>query len=133
MKNEETTFSELSQRFSSHYAAVGRMTTRSVLSPLLWLVGITATITTPGIIFTDGYVQAGLLATLILCVFSAIGFYAYFAFTEPNRLQSEEYQIERTRLDTQMIGDDRGYAAPQTLDGALVPNQNVKSNLVEGR
>lgn len=81
-----------------HGEAIERMTTKSVMSPMLWLLGISLTTLLPTIYFTTGRIQELLTYSVIVLIGAALAFFGYFAIREPDRLQSEEYLIEQRRI-----------------------------------
>lgn len=85
--------------------AVEKQTTKSVMSPMLWLAGIVLLPVVPAAVFTVGFPQTVFLSILVAMVTVAVGVYLYWTFKDPERLQSEEYQIQRQKL--QLLGDDR--------------------------
>ncbi|MBB4236671.1 hypothetical protein [Rhizobium esperanzae] len=74
------------------------MTTKSVMSPMLWLLGISLTTLLPTIYFTTGHIQELLTYSVVVIIAAALVFFAYFAIKEPDRLQSEDYLIEQRRI-----------------------------------
>lgn len=101
--------------------AIARVTTRSVLNPLLWLCGI---VTPLGLILAsagDEAIRAPML--LIACapiLFIAVA-YTYFAVREPDRLQSEEHIQELQRI--KHLGDsEAGEAGP----GIVIEHERIE-------
>ena len=72
---------------------------RSVVNPLLWLVGLTMPFSVLAAVLVDGQ-----LLKLIFLGFSGISIvstliaYFIFMFRDPDRLQSEEYQLRQREL-----------------------------------
>jgi hypothetical protein len=73
----------------------------SALNPLLWLAGLGGSLC----FFAANFITAfagWLICTGILCIVSPIIAYVYFAIKDPNRLQSEEYQIHQQKIQHQL-------------------------------
>jgi hypothetical protein len=72
---------------------------RSVVNPLLWLVGLTMPFSVLAAVLVDGQ-----LLKLIFLGFSGVSIistliaYFIFMFRDPDRLQSEEYQLRQREL-----------------------------------
>jgi hypothetical protein len=90
------------QLVTSAQLAVSRLRVKSALNPMLWLCGIVSVTC-----FVLAYLVIGthpLLATFFMCVGAApvlatiLGFF-YFMIWDPDKLQSEDYQIRREALD----------------------------------
>lgn len=101
----------------------------SALNPLLWLAGFGGLLCFFAAYFITAF--AGLLIGIgILCIVSPIPAYVYFAIKDPNRLQSEEYQINQQKIQYQLmqgsqrvevISDDHLVANPALLEAT--PNE----------
>jgi hypothetical protein len=105
---------------------IGRIHTSSALNPLLWLCGLT-TLSSWGIgAFLTGGLQIALFCFGALPPVCAILAFFYLLFKDPDRLQSERFQL--TRQQYQLIGDDlrRG----QTIEGA---SEVIANPVVEGK
>ncbi|WP_156411767.1 hypothetical protein [Ensifer sp. Root954] len=108
-----------------HGEAIQRMTTKSVLTPMLLLLAIALTTLLPAIYFSTGWTQEVLTYLVVLVVVVSVGFYTYFAIRDPDRLQSEEYLVELRRIA--VLGET---GKPiQTIDGKAEQTPNV---FVEG-
>lgn len=98
--------------------------TRSVLNPLLWLSAIITPASFLTALFATGpllYVLLGLAAAPPLATIVA---FVGFAFTNPNRLQSEEFIIQQQWVAAQ-IGDNRTQEVV-TLEGVSAsPSANT--------
>lgn len=114
---------------SSHHA-VQKVATKSVLSGMLWLVGLSIGPLTYGSL-QPGPMQIVFMGLLALLLLVALGAYWYFALNDPNRLQSEEYLLERTRLDYSVLGDNRNKAI--TLDANAVTGNTHLLQSGDGR
>jgi len=84
----------------SQGATVG-MTVRSALNPLLKLCALTTpTCLVAAYLFRDHpIVLAILIATALLPVYCACAGFFFFAKTQPNRLQSEEFQLRHEAVN----------------------------------
>lgn len=76
-------------------AVIERIRTNSVLNPLLWLCGIISITALPIAHFETGAFKIWFIIIASTPIISAILAYSYFMITDPNRLQSEEYQLQR--------------------------------------
>ena len=77
---------------------VERVRTNSVLNPLLWLCGITEFTALPAAYLSEGYAKVFFCTLAALPVAAAIIAYFMWMFRDPNRLQSEDYQLAQQRL-----------------------------------
>jgi hypothetical protein len=88
----------LSKIADSSTRAVMRLRVRSALNPTLWLCGI---VTVPAILIAL-FAPQPLQVPLIVLAFVPVGFFAvselYLVFKDPDKLQSEEYQIQKRAL-----------------------------------
>jgi|GEM_PF-3969204 len=85
-------------RLPVNFEAVKRMTTKSVMSPMLWLIGITFPLLLVGAYFFTGWMQELFAGLAALEVVAGLLFYTFFAIRSPQLLQSEEYRIEEQRI-----------------------------------
>ncbi|WJR67651.1 hypothetical protein QTA58_02480 [Neorhizobium sp. CSC1952] len=108
-----------------HGEAIQRMTTKSAMSPMLWLLGIALTTLLPAVYLTTGHVQEILTYLVAIVVISGVGFFAYFALRDPDRLQSEEYLTEIRRISLLRESGKQ----PTTIDLSVEQEPNV---FVEG-
>ncbi len=99
--------------------------TKSAFVPILLLAGIVGTAFVFAIWFgvADVYLN-WLVGTFVFVVAAATCTYIWFVFRDPNRLQSEEYQIQRATLD---VVAGRGQDA-QLVQGEIIENPNVIRN-----
>ncbi len=79
-------------------AIIERVSTKSVLNPLLWLCGICEIFAVPAAVISKGGLQVFLCCLAGLPVIAAIIAYFIFMFRDPDRLQSEDYQINRQKI-----------------------------------
>lgn len=77
---------------------VERIKTNSVLNPLLWLAAIIAASAIPAALLSADGVQIFFCALAALPVVVAIVAYFIWMFLDPDRLQSEDYQLEQHKL-----------------------------------
>jgi hypothetical protein len=82
-----------------------RITTQSALNPLLWLCALTTLPAWAAAPFQTGWIEIGLFASGGVPVLAALTAYFYLLFIDPDRLQSERFQL--TRHQYQLLGDDR--------------------------
>jgi len=79
-------------------AVVERVKTNSVLNPLLWLCAIIGSLTIPPAYFSTDGAQIAFYTLAATPVMAAILSYFIWMFRSPDRLQSEDYQLERQRI-----------------------------------
>lgn len=109
---------------------IGRVHTSSALNPLLWLCGLTTLPSWTVATFLSGSLQIGLLCFDALAPFSAIVGFFYLLFKDPDRLQSERFQL--TRQQYQLIGDDRRRGQLIEADTEVVANPIVEGTNESG-
>jgi hypothetical protein len=99
----------------------GRLTTRSVLAPLSvpgGLIGTFALLMTP-VAGPHHPLTYGLWIAFLVWIFGGIGIaYIYWSIKDPDRLQTENYQLEQQRIKT--IGDERDPG--KVIEGTLTAN-----------
>lgn len=108
---------------------VERIRTNSALNPLLWLCGVTLPVTVPAAVLAPDPVNLWMLSAALVVVAATLVAYFYFMVSEPNRLQSEDYQIEMQKL--LLLGDDRhrgGVVIEGTAMTANTAIQEVRGN-----
>jgi hypothetical protein len=72
---------------------------RSVVNPLLWLVGLTMPFSVLAAVFVDGQLlKLTFLGFAGISIGSTLVAYFIFMFRDPDRLQSEEYQLRQREL-----------------------------------
>ena len=72
---------------------------RSVVNPLLWLVGLTMPFSVLAAVFVDGQLlKLTFLGFAGISIVSTLVAYFIFVFRDPDRLQSEEYQLRQREL-----------------------------------
>jgi hypothetical protein len=79
--------------------AVTRLNVRSALNPVLWLCGIIVPVSIVGALLSSGTAQIALLALATAPVLVFAGGYTYFMIKDPDKLQSESYQLRKQALE----------------------------------
>jgi membrane protein implicated in regulation of membrane protease activity len=105
-------------------SAIQQVRTGSVLAPLLALsiiTGMIALVATAGV--GDTFIARCLWALFALVVLTTIGSYIAWSFAAPDRLQTEDYRLERHRID--VIGDERNPKRMQVIDTVAVATSNT--------
>jgi hypothetical protein len=110
---------------------IERIRTSSALNPLLWLCGL---VTLPAWTIA-GWTLSGWGQFLMFCVGAAppaCAIVAYFRllYKDPDRLQSERFQLTRQRYN--MIGDDLHRGLVIDAESELVANPPVAGNESDG-
>jgi hypothetical protein len=95
---------------------VERVRTNSVLNPLLWLCGIIVPTTPPAIYFTQGDYKLYFFMVFALTVTATLSAYFIWMFKDPNRLQSEDYQLAQQRILQGTKDEDEFPTITQTSD-----------------
>lgn len=69
------------------------------MSPLTWVTSISAPFLFSGVIYSnDIFIKVALLSVFIVCLSFYLGVYTYFMCKDPDRLQSEDYNIIKKYL-----------------------------------
>jgi hypothetical protein len=95
--NTEPSMRQLLNGFRAD-AVVERVKTNSVLNPLLWLCAIIGVLAIPPAYLSSDGAQVFFCTLAITPVVAAILSYFIWMFRNPDRLQSEEYQLARQRI-----------------------------------
>jgi hypothetical protein len=104
--------------------ALEKIRTNSAVNPLLWLAALVLPATLSGAYFLPDF-RSLFVGTFLFVVGAPVLAYFIWMFKDPNRLQSEDYQIQHQKL---MIGDDRNPGV--TIEGtAMVPNLPTTSQV----
>lgn len=110
-------------------SASRQVATRSVLNPLLWLSLIVWVPALAAAGFVPSPFNYIALAIGVLTVVVALGMYVYFAVSDPDRLQDEEYLLQQqmvARMGDNLSNEE--FALP-AIDGAtLTANTSVEGN-----
>lgn len=87
--------------------AANKVATRNILNPLLWLCAIVTPASLVGLPFATGALLWVFVFTALVPPLCTLAAYGYWTFKEPNRLQSEEYVLQKHWMDTNaLIGDN---------------------------
>jgi len=106
----------------------GGLKVRGALNPVLWLYALTSSSMLSGAIFVPQYALLFITALLIVLAV-ALSSFIYLLFRNPDRLQSEEYQIRKRSMEImQEKGDDK----PRIIDSVDVTGNPEMSNLEDG-
>lgn len=114
--------------FPNHSDAIAKMSTKSVLSPLLWGVGVLVTVLAAAAIGIDGPSRETLIWLIVALVTFFILAYGYFAIRDPDRLQSEEFIVARAQIALMRESGQE----PKTIDlsAEQIPNVAVEGEEV---
>jgi hypothetical protein len=117
---------DLFERFTqSAQEAVMKLRVRSALNPCLWLCGIVTLPSLAGAVYTTGAIQIilALIAGAPVLIFG-VGF-LFFMTKDPDKLQSEEYQIQKMALE--LIEEKGGRIPISPTSIVAITNPNVKA------
>lgn len=101
-------------------SAIERVRTNSAMNPLLWLNGCSLPFTIPGAIWGPHPLNMVMMTIAGTTILSAVAAYFIWMFRDPNRLQSEDYQLEHQRM--LLLGDERAPGVVIDATAATVPN-----------
>lgn len=110
-------------QFAPVISAVKRIQTSSIVAPLLAADVITGVIGLLGAFVLPYPILYGVWVLFGLCVLSSLGSYAFWSWKEPNRLQTERYQLEHQRL--LLVGDERDPNSPKLIESTPSANTVV--------
>ena len=99
-------------------AVIERVKTDNVLNPLLWICGITEIVAVPAAFFSNDGAQIFFCSLAAFPVGAALIAYFIWMFRDPNRLQSEDYQIKQQIIRQ---GSKEHDFAPILLTQAIIP------------
>jgi hypothetical protein len=105
---------------------IERIHTSSALNPLLWLCGLTTLAAWALAAWTGGWLQVAFFCAGTVPIICALIAYFCLLFKDPDRLQSERFQL--TRQQYELIGDDRHRGA--TIDAA---SEVISNPAIEGK
>jgi hypothetical protein len=113
--------------FAPLISAIKRIQTSSILAPLLVVDVIVGAVA----LFASLGKLVGLRELLLWCIWGLFGFcvlftlasYIYWSWMQPNRLQTENYQLEHQRLV--LIADERDPNSPKLIGSAPSANTVV--------
>lgn len=113
------------QNGSGLISAVARVRSQGAMNPLLWLAGIVVPISLVLIVFADPEWKQFFAILAVAMVVAPLGAYFWFMCRDRDRLQSEDYQLERHRMA--LLGDDFLGKAKQgmIIDQTPSPNPNA--------
>ncbi len=111
--------------FPDHSDAIARMSTKNVMSPLLWGSGVMVSLLLVAAIFIDGTARNVLIALVAVNVIFVLAAYTYFALKDPDRLQSEDLAMARQHF--QLLRETG--KSPATLD--LMANKSFNPEVQE--
>lgn len=114
--------SSLKDRFAGRFAeAGGRLRVRSAVNPALWPCAI---VTMPCVLLAVRMEKPPLWLIIVLivpvCTF-AVGF-VYFMLFDPDKLQSEDYQLKKMSLE--LIREQEKGGAIEADPSSIVPTEN---------
>lgn len=81
------------------HEAVTRLNVRSALNPVLWLCGIIVPTSIIAALLSSGAAQFALIALAAAPVLVFAVGYVYFMLNDPDKLQSESYQLRKQALE----------------------------------
>ena len=85
------------------HSAVEKVSTRSVLNPILWLCGIVVPCGLGAAFYLSGPLAIVSIGLVAMTITFTLFMYAFFAVKDPQRLQSEDYNLQRQAI--QAFGD----------------------------
>ena len=104
------------QRFTRIQETGGRLKVQSALNSLLWLCGLM----TPAMLLAAKFITAFSMVFIValMIAYAVTGLsYLFLLFTNPDRLQSEDYQIRKRSME---IMQQKGDLSPSYDDSVLV-------------
>jgi hypothetical protein len=108
-------------RLSASHAE--KIKTNSAVNPLLWLAALVLPTSILGAYFLPDY-RLFFVSTILVVIAAPIIAYFIWMFKEPNRLQSEDYQLAHQKM--LLLGDDRHPGiVVRSPSGGMVPNANL--------
>ena len=105
------------------HSAVARIRVQNIMNPLLWLCGITSpTFIVAAYQFRNDHSLRDLLIKVAFVPLVLAGAaYIYWTFVNPDRLQSEEFQLQQKRMMFQLQGRPELPINVATATTALIP------------
>jgi phosphotransferase system glucose/maltose/N-acetylglucosamine-specific IIC component len=94
---------------------------RNVLQPLIYLLGVVGTF---GLFLVKLLPQFALASFIlfVVCLLFALVFYCYFAFTTPDRLQTETFQLKKMQYETAIESKHGVYTSAAQVESRSVPS-----------
>ena len=80
--------------------------------------------------WTGGWLQIAFFCVGTIPLICALFAYFYLLFNDPDRLQSERFQL--TRQQYQLIGDDRHRGTTIEAASEVIPNPAIEGNAANG-
>lgn len=112
----------------------GKWRVKNILTSLLWLIAsLAGTLVLILQIAPGNKASDTILYLLVMTVIVLIFFFIYFAFKDPNRLQSEEYNIKKDELLYQIQGREISPRAVTTLTAGPNPIEQLEQEREEGQ
>jgi hypothetical protein len=90
-------------RLSGSQWAMEKIKTNSAINPLLWLAALVLPTSLTGAYFLPEF-RLMFVSAMVVVITAPIIAYFIWMFRDPNRLQSEDYQLENQRM---LLGDER--------------------------
>lgn len=98
--------------------------TQSILNSALWLVGLLAAALTAALFSGhNSFIIKGLFILFVLSILFVFFWYSFFAIREPNRLQSEKFQLQYQQL----LKDERHQSEFVALSPATSNQQAIEN------
>jgi hypothetical protein len=114
--NQDNPFA--ASRLNASQFALEKIKTNSAVNPLLWLAALVLPSSLMGAYFLPEFRLMFASAMLTVIVAPIIAYFIWM-FRDPNRLQSEDYQLAQQRL---LLGDDRNPGVVKAVQGQMVTN-----------
>jgi hypothetical protein len=109
----------------------GKLTVRSALNPILWLCGI---ITIPSLVCYSFLPNppSWLIWLAFSPVVAAIVGFMYLLLADPDKLQSENFQLRKMELEMIEEKGSPPILLPESVDGEVISNPEDPTLLTEG-
>jgi len=108
--------------FPDHSVAIAKMSTKNVMSPLLVGSGVLVSLLLVAAVLIEGPSREILVWLVVVVVVFVLFAYTYFALSDPDRLQSEEYAVARQHLELLRESGKQ----PTTIDLTVEQTPNFK-------
>lgn len=102
--------------------AVNRLRVKSALNPMLWVCGIICIPTLIVISRWQGEVPSWLIALVFIPVCAVVAGFFILLFRDPDKLQSEEYQLRKQSLEIVQDKGGRLQLLPASIDAISNPS-----------
>lgn len=103
--------------------------TKSVMSPLQWILAIVAATSLAGMIFVPSdLARIGFFTLFAADLIHTLFAYEHFKRSDPDRLQSESYRHAQSRLKQEetLLLDERNRGNMKIIDAEPVPNTHIQ-------